>query len=75
MEFASNSNETLGDICAWDWAGVPCIDEKEDGFEGNPDAVAFVGHDLETFVEIAIDMFDQHGVVITPREDVAIDVE
>ena len=67
-EVASDSDETPGDICSWDWAGVPCVDEEEDGFEGNPDAVTFVGHDLETFVEVAINAFDQQwGCDYPPR--------
>ncbi len=38
------------------------------GFEGNPDAVTFVGHDLETFVEVAINAFDQQwGCDYPPR--------
>ena len=71
----SDSDETSQYICAWDWAGVPCVDEEKDGFKGDPDAVAFVGHDFETFVEVMINAFDQHGVVITPREDMTVDVE
>jgi hypothetical protein len=58
LEFATDSNETSGDICTWDWAGVPSVDEEEDCFEGDSDAVTFVGHDLETFVEKVIDTFD-----------------
>jgi len=75
LEFSSDSDETSRDIRAWDWAGVPCVDKEEDGFEGDPDAVAFVGHDLETFVEVTINALDQHGVVISPRKDMTVNVE
>ncbi len=37
--------------------------------------VSFVHHDLQTFVEIAVDMLHKHGVMISAVKNMAIDLE
>ncbi len=39
------------------------------------DGVAFVGHDFKTFVQVAIDLFNHHRIVVVARENVAIDLQ
>jgi hypothetical protein len=38
---------------------------KEGGglYQGNPDRVALIGHDLEAFCKVSIDSFDHHWVM------------
>jgi hypothetical protein len=35
----------------------------------------FVGHNLQTFVEVAIDTFNEHTIVVPTGEDVRIDLK
>ena len=71
----AKSNKASGEVCTRNGGAVPCIKEEQDRFHSNPDGVMFVGHNFETFVEVAIDALDQHTVVITAREDVAINLK
>jgi hypothetical protein len=41
----------------------------------NLDRVTFVGHYLQTFVEVAIDPFDKHTIVVPTGEGVTIDLK
>ena len=72
---AKSNKQALGEICTRNGSAVPCIKEEQDRFHSNPDGVTFVGHNFQTFVEIAIDALDQHTVVISTREDVAINLQ
>ncbi len=74
-KFTTNSNVATWDIRAWNWAGVPHIKQEKDGLKGNKDRVALVGHDLQAFCEIWINMLNNHGVVVVAWENVAIDVQ
>jgi hypothetical protein len=75
LKFTAKSNKASGEICARDGSAVPCIKEEQDCFHSNPDGVLFVGHNFQTFVEIAIDALDQHTIVISTREDVGINLQ
>ena len=75
LKFTAKSNKASGEICTRNGGAVPCIKEEQDRFHSNPDGVTFVGHNFQTFVEIAIDALDQHTVVISTREDVAINLQ
>ena len=75
LKFTAKSNEASGEVRPRNGGTVPCIKEEQDSFHSNPDGVTFVGHNFQTFVEIAIDALDQHTVVISTREDVAINLQ
>ncbi len=74
---AKSNKQALGEICTRNGSAVPCIKEEQDRFHfhSNPDRVTFVGHNFQTFVEIAIAALDQHTIVISTREDVAINLQ
>jgi hypothetical protein len=75
LKFMAKSNEASGEVCPRNGGAVPCIKEEQDSFHSNPDGVTFICHNFKTFVEIAIDALDQHAIVITTREDVAINLK
>ena len=75
LKFTAKSNKASREICTRNGGAVPCIKEEQDRFHSNPDGVTFVGHNFQTFVEIAIDTLDQHTIVISTREDVAINLQ
>ena len=75
LKFTAKSNEASGEVRPRNGGAVPCIKEEQDSFHSNPDGVPFVCHNFQTFVEIAIDTLDQHAVVITTREDVAVNLK
>ncbi len=60
------------EIGAWNRCTIPGVEKKEDGLHSNPDRIALVCHDFEPFVEISIDLFDQHWIVIATRKDVLV---
>ena len=75
IDWEFKSNKALGEICTRNGSTAPCIKEEQDRFHSSPDGVTFVGHNFQTFVEIAIDTLDQHTIVISTREDVAINLQ
>jgi hypothetical protein len=74
-EFASDSNEASRNVCPRNGARVPGIDQQQNRLEGDPYRFPLVCHDFEAFVDISIDAFDQHGVVVPTGEDVTINLE
>ncbi len=75
LKFTAKSNKASGEICTRNGGAVPCIKEEQDRFHSNSDGITFVCHNFQTFVEIAIDSLNQHTVVITTGEDVAINLK
>ena len=75
LKITAKSNKASREICTRNGGAVPCIKEEQDSFHSNPDGVTFICHNFKTFVEIAIDALDQHAIVITTREDVAINLK
>ena len=45
-------------------SGVPCIEQEEYSFQGYKDRFALVAHDFQAFHQVAIDWFNNHGIVI-----------
>ena len=74
-EFAAGSVETAGYVSTENGAGVPCVNEKKDGFKGKPDGIVFVGHDLKPFIQVSIDALNKHRMVVVAGQTVVIDVE
>jgi len=74
-EFAADGNEAAGNVSTWNRTGVPCVNKKKDGFEGDPDGIAFVRHDAKPFIQISIDAFNKHRIVVVARQNMIIDVE
>ena len=42
-----DGDKAAGNGSTQNGAGVPCINEKKDGFKGNLDRIEFVGHDAK----------------------------
>ncbi len=63
-EFAANGDETARDVRPWDGTRVPRIKQKKDDLIGYSYQVSLVAHNLEPFREVAIDLFDEHWIVI-----------
>ena len=74
-EFAANGNEALGNISIRNRPGVPCVNEKKDGFKGGPDGITSVCHDVKPFIQISIDALNEHRIVVVARQNMIIDVE
>jgi hypothetical protein len=66
-KFASNSNKAVGNVRPGDGTRVPCINQKQNRLKGNLDRFLLICHDFEAFVNIPIDTFHQHWVVIPSR--------
>jgi hypothetical protein len=62
-------------VCPRNGARVPGINQQQNCLKGNPYRFLLVCHDFEAFVDILIDAFDQHGVVVPTREDVTVNLE
>jgi hypothetical protein len=41
----------------------------------NADCATFVCHDFEALIEIAINTFDHHWIVIVPQKDVMVELQ
>ncbi len=74
-EFVADGNEAARNVSARNGAGVPSVNEKKDGFERDPDGIAFVCHDSKPFVQVSIDAFDEHWIIVVPRQNVIIEFE
>ena len=74
-EFTADGNKAAGNVGTRNRTGVPCVNEKKDGFEGSPDGIAFVGHDVKPFIQILIDALNEHRIVVVTRQNMIIDVE
>ncbi len=72
IEIHGQEQQSIGKDLYQEWERCSSIKEEQDCFHSNPDGVTFVGHNFQTFVEVAIDALNQHTAVISTREDVAI---
>ncbi len=61
--------------CCGDRTRIPRVNQKKDGFKGYLDGVLLVGHYLQSFVQVAIQLLNQHRVVISSGEDMAVDLQ
>ncbi len=73
-KFAAGGNHTLRDVSAGDGAQVPGIYEQKDGFKGNKSGIAFVCHDTQSCVEVAVEALDDHRTVVAVAENMTIDL-
>jgi hypothetical protein len=63
-EFAADGNEAAGNVSTRNRTGVPSVKKKKDGFESNPDGIAFIRHDVKPFIQVLIDALNEHGVMV-----------
>ena len=49
-EFAADGNEAAGNVSTRNRTRVPSVNQKKDGFESNPDGIAFIRHDAKPFI-------------------------
>ena len=49
-EFAADGNEASGNVSTRNRTGVPSVKKKKDGFESNPDGIAFIRHDAKPLI-------------------------
>ncbi len=75
MEFSTESNETAGKISARNEGAIPRVKEEQDGLHSNPNGTAFIAHYFQAFVEVAVDSFNYHGVVIATRGNMSIELK
>jgi hypothetical protein len=68
-------NHAAGDVRSWDRTRIPLVNQKKDGFKGYLDGVSLVGHYLQSFVQVVIQSLNQHRVVISSGEDMAVDLQ
>jgi hypothetical protein len=73
-KFTADGNKTTWDIRVWNRARVPRIKQEKDGLKGNTDRVMLIGHDLQALHEVAVNMLNNHGVVVITRKNMAIDL-
>jgi hypothetical protein len=72
-EFTADGNEAAGNVSTRNRTRVPCVNEKKDGFEGNPNGIAFVtSHDVKPFIQISIDALNEHRIVVVARQNMII---
>ncbi len=71
----TKSNKTAGKISARNGGAIPCVKEEQDGRHSNPNGTALSAHYFQAFVEVAVDLFDHHGVVIATRENMSIELK
>ena len=74
-KFMANINQAPRDVCARYGTRVPCIEKEEDSFQSNADGVMLIGHYLQAFHEVSINMLNHHGVMVITRKNMAVDVK
>ena len=74
-KFMANSNQAPRDVCAGNLTRVSRIEKEEDSFQSNADRVMLIGHYLQAFCEVSINMLNHHGVMVITRKDVVVDVQ
>jgi hypothetical protein len=74
-KFMANSNQASRDVCTGYGTRVPHIKKEEDSFPSNADGVTLIGHYLQTFCEVLINMLNQHGVMVITGMNMAVDVQ
>ena len=71
-KFASECNKASREVSAGDGRGVPSVKQKQNGLLRDAHRVPFVAQNGQALVEVAIDSFDDHGVVVIPGQDMAV---
>jgi hypothetical protein len=74
-EFTADGNEAAGNVSTRNRTGVPSVNKKKDGFESDPDGIAFIRHDAKPFIQVSIDALNEHGVMVVARQNMVVDVE
>jgi hypothetical protein len=74
-KFMANSNQASRDVCAGYGTRVPSVEKEEDSFQSNVDGVTLIGHYLQAFCEVSINMLNQHGVMVIIGKNMAVDVQ
>jgi hypothetical protein len=74
-KFMTNSNQASRDVCTGYGTKVPRIEKEEDSFQSNVDGVTLIGHYLQAFCEVSINMFNQHGIMVITGKNMAVDVQ
>ncbi len=74
-KFTANSNQASRDVCAGYGTRVPRIEKEEDSFQSNADGVTLIGHYLQAFREVSINMLNHHGVMVIARKNMAVDAQ
>lgn len=74
-KLVANSNKAARQVCPRDGGRVPGIDEEEDGFKCNPHSVTLVAEDFEALVQVTVDAFSKHAVMVVTRENMAVELE
>ena len=67
LKLTAKCNEGTREISAGDRGAVSRIKQKEDGLHRHADGVTFVRHDFKALVQITIDSFHQHRIVVASR--------
>ena len=65
-EFPAQCDHTARDIGARDGARIPGVNEKQNGFQGDACGIALIGHDFQAIIQISVEAFDEHRVVVGP---------
>ncbi len=63
-KFAANADKAVRNIHPWNGTRVPSIKEKKDGLIGYSYQILFIAYNLEAFREVAINLLDEHWIVI-----------
>jgi hypothetical protein len=74
-EFTADCNKATRDVRAWNWARIPCIQKKEERFQSNAYHATFICHDTKPFIEVTTEAFNNHCIVIVPRDDMGVNLE
>ena len=74
-ESMANCNQALGDVRTGYGTRVSCTEENKDRLQSIVDRVTLLGHDLQAFHEVSFYIFNNHGVVVVLRENMAVDVQ
>ncbi len=73
-EFAADGDHTLRDVSAEDGAQAPGIYEQKDGFEGNTSGIAFICHDTQPCIEVAVEVLNNYWIVVAAAENMTINL-
>lgn len=65
----------MDDNEGWKRRRIPVVDEEEDGFECDSICVTLIAHDPQPLIEVMIESFDDHGVMVGIADVVAVDLK
>ncbi len=74
-KFSTHRHQAAQDVCAWNWAWIPCIEEEQERLKRYTDCITFGSHNLKAFIEVLTEELDDHGFVIIARQHVAINFQ